>query len=107
MDSEVEIILTATAALWLVAVMVLFCVAIYKMCHFDKDGLGRPRKRALGWLSNVASQIATLGALIFVVAYLFERLAAKNGLIYTGVFFSFWILVMLFAPNIRRWRSNG
>ena len=102
MDPEIEAMLTFTATSWLIAVICLAGVAVRKMYVFGRDGVDRPRREAMEWLSSLASQIATGAALFIIVLYWFVRYAAEDGWIYSIGFFSFGALFVVFAPNLGR-----
>ena len=102
MDSEFEAMLTFTATSWLFAVMVLAVVAVHKMYVLGRDGVDRPRRIAMEWLSNLASQVATGAAVLILALYWFVRYAFEDGWIYSSVFFSVGALFVALAPNLGR-----
>lgn len=106
MDPEIEAMLTFTATIWLLAVMVLGTIAVRKMYLFGRDGVDRPRRLAFKWLSDLASQFATGAAVFVLVFYFFLQIAESDGLIYSSLVFLAVALSVWFAPRLGRVRAN-
>lgn len=98
MSPEIDAILQATAAIWVLAVMCFSIGGFVRMYRNGRDGVEHPRREVVQWVAKWASLCSTAAAMIALVAYFFGEQLETDGLVSVLMFVGLIVLLVVCLP---------